>query len=361
MSYAPSTLADCPDIQAELVNYFQTCSSANLREPMPFFDFLFSDMNQMGYSQIVAPGGGKLRNIVLRYDQRILESAFTAPDGTIQACTSVTKRGDLTHTCTIDPVTDTIQFDEVMTAADFMNACRSNDMIVAGKIQRLIDALVRKVASKLTLEAVALLGQWNADTTPIVIEVGHQFLEINTYQPGTMNTTRVPNALAWADVDFAIQQTLWCGNPTIFGGSEFYKYAMATMAGCCSQQGVDSSEAMRLYGKQVSYDSKVQNAIGKDKAWVIQPGSLAPVYWNLNDNGIAAAAGVQEGANYRKLIIQDPASGLPIDLTISDNCGSVSIIVRATTKLCGMPIDIFAPGDPMEGVTGFAGIKVTNT
>ncbi len=363
MSYAPSTLADCPDIQLELNRYFETCSASTLREPMPFFDFLFSDMNQSGYSQVVAPGGGKLRTVVLRYDQRILESAGSSPDGTVQACTSSTKRGDLTTSCVIDPATDTRQFDEHMLAADFMQACRSNPEIVAGKIQRLIDVLVRKTASKLTLEAVALLGQWNADVSPINTsgEVGFQFLQVKTFETGTANTTQHLNAYTWGEIDFALRQTMWCGQVAMFGGSDFYKYAMATLAGCCTQQGVDVSEAMRLYGKQIFYDSKVQNAIGAQKAWVLQPGALMPVTWNLNDNGIAEAAGITTGANYQKMVIRDPASGLPIDLTISDNCGDVSIIVRSTTKLCSLPLDLFAPGDPQEGVTGFAGIKIVNT
>jgi thiamine biosynthesis lipoprotein ApbE len=117
---------------------------------------------------------------------------------------------------------------------------------------------------------------------------------------------------------------------------------------------------MGQYGKAVMYDSKVQVAAGQDKAWALQAGSLAPVYFTFNDNGLSEGAGVQYGANYIKSVVRDPQSGLPIDLTISDACGSVSIIARSCAKLCALPTDLYGTGDPQEGVTGFAGIKVVN-
>ena len=54
------------------------------------------------------------------------------------------------------------------------------------------------------------------------------------------------------------------------------------------------------------------------------------------------------------MTIQDPQSGLPIDLNISDNCGNISITARTVAKVVSVPSTLFAAGDNMEGVTFFA-------
>ena len=120
-----------------------------------------------------------------------------------------------------------------------------------------------------------------------------------------------------------------------------------------------------MYGKAVMYDKRVASTIGTDAAWVLQAGALIPIYYTQNNNGIVEGAGlavgnqnVVLGANYYKTVIQDPQSGLPIDMVISDNCGNVSIVLEANAKLVSLPTDLFASGDTMEGVNFFAGIKV---
>jgi hypothetical protein len=45
---------------------------------MPFFEFVNSPVNNIGLTQEVAPGGGKIRTVRLTYTPRQLESAVTA-------------------------------------------------------------------------------------------------------------------------------------------------------------------------------------------------------------------------------------------------------------------------------------------
>ena len=54
------------------------------------------------------------------------------------------------------------------------------------------------------------------------------------------------------------------------------------------------------------------------------------------------------------MTIQDPQSGLPIDLNISDNCGSISITARTVAKVVSLPSDLFGANDNMEDVKFFA-------
>ena len=82
-------------------------------------------------------------------------------------------------------------------------------------------------------------------------------------------------------------------------------------------------------------------------------GYLFLFWYSGADQGLGMVQ-VLEGANYRKMTIQDPQSGLPIDLVISDNCGNVSITARAVAKVVALPSDLFASGDNMAGVNFFA-------
>jgi len=354
MAYAPSALEACPDLQVELDNYFLTCGSSLLREPTPLYDFLMSDVNRSGYSQVVSPGQGKLRTVLYRYDQRLLESEVTQPGNCDRSCTATTKRGDLTGSCEIDPC-DYWEVEELIGAQDFTYACRNNFDIVNKKMMLMMNVLEGKIATFLTESAVALKGNWNAMVDPSTIS--SDFLQVKTKLDGSDSI----NPSAFEDIDMAFKQTNYCNGAAIFSGATLAKYYRLMQAGCCSTSGLDLSQILGAYGTAVLYDGRVQKAFADaDKAIAIQPGSLQVVTYNENDNGIAEAAGVQWGANYYKRIIYSPQSNLPIDLTLSDNCGNLSIFMRANVKVCGLPTDLFAPGDDMEGVTYVNGIEVVN-
>lgn len=356
MGYAPSTLQDCPDIQVELNQYFQTCNSQFLKEPTPLYDFLMSPVNRGTYSQTVSPGQGKLKTVQMRYSQRILESEVTQPGSCDRSCVATTKRGDLTTQCTIDPC-DFEEVSELISAQDFTYACRNNFDIVNEKMMLLMSALERKMATQLTGEAVALLGNWNALVDDWAT-ISSDFLQVQTLKTGSTDI----NPSAFEDIDMALTQTGYCNGAAIFGGPTLTKYYRLMLAGCCANQGLDLGEILSLYGKAIVYDSRVQKAFGDvDKNIAIQPGSVQVATYNENDNGIAEAAGVQWGANYYKRVIFSPMTGLPIDLTLSDNCGELSIFMRANAKVCGLPTDLYAPGDDMEGVVYVNGIKVANS
>jgi len=49
-----------------------------------------------------------------------------------------------------------------------------------------------------------------------------------------------------------------------------------------------------------------------------------------------------------------------VDLTVKDDCGTITLSVIATTDVFGMPDDIFKSGDVYEGITGVAGLKIVN-
>ncbi|REJ84528.1 MAG: hypothetical protein DWQ44_08990 [Bacteroidetes bacterium] len=356
-------IANCPDIQDELNNYFLECDASALRQPAPFFDFLWSDLNRSGIQQMIAPGGGKIKKVVLRYDQLIMEDEATEVNMLEKSCTAETKRGELTESYTIDPSSG-FQFEELISAADYAYGCKSTEWYLAKKIQKLIDATVRKAQTVLAERAVALVGNWDAEVDPVVDVGGVDFLKVATKKTGSSDI----NPGAFEDIDAAALLTNFCTTPLIFSGTSLWKYYRTMLAGCCSAQGIDLSEMLSQYGKAVMYDRKLAAALGgNDFAVMTMPKVLQPIYYTANDDlnhDVLAAIGgkaVFTGANYMKLVVQDPQSGLPVDLTIADNCGDVSLITRACVDVKPLPTDIFPSAHSMSGVTYFAGIKVVNS
>jgi hypothetical protein len=67
------------------------------------------------------------------------------------------------------------------------------------------------------------------------------------------------------------------------------------------------------------------------------------------------------GANYAKFIMFSPRTGLPIDIVLKDDCGTISVVGYANTKLVGLPTDMFASGDEYRGVTFVNKLLVTNS
>jgi outer membrane lipoprotein-sorting protein len=69
----------------------------------------------------------------------------------------------------------------------------------------------------------------------------------------------------------------------------------------------------------------------------------------------------RDAGNYISTVIVSPRTGIPMDLTVSDTCGTVSVSLVATTKLVALPTDLFSQGDFMSGVNYIAPIKVVNS
>lgn len=358
MSYVTSVLNACPDLQADLDQYFNVCDASLLPDPAPLNEFLWSGLNRSNISQTISPGQGKVRTLQLRYDQRLLESAVTTVDGCTPNCSASTRRGDLITEYTIDTC-DTLQVEELIRTSDLKEACRDNSTIILKKIAMLMKAIDSKIATKMTGLAITKYGNWQANVQNTVTDsTGNtkKALKVQTKRPTAFTDI---NPEAWYDVDTAIQQTNYCGGAVIFSAADFYKYAKLMEAGCCSSQGIALDEILRNHGKTVLWDRRFENAMGHEYAMAVMPGALQPVYYNAFIQSPSEVAGNSQGSNYEEFRMLT-ATGIPVDVVLSDNCGAFSIIIRATVSLVALPTDMFAPGDHMEGVTFVNKLKVMN-
>lgn len=346
MSYVLGQLTACPTIQRELNEFFMTCP---VNEYMPFFEFINSPINNMGLSQEVAPGGGKIRTVRLTYTPRQLESAVTANVANPK-CDVDNFIGDRYTDYTLD-TDENYGIGFSMTAQELEAACIANETYFVRRLNDLVDALDRKLATVHTQDLASFVGDWasNVSTT------NGEFVVSTLTEEGLYNPTTV------GDIDFALQKTGFCNETMIFAGNTLATYYRnGNAAGCCSNQGIDVSGIFNAYGKAIAYDRRIESVFGANDAIAVQAGSLTLLTYTRSPWKEGMPLPYRDAGNYISTVIRSPRTGIPMDLTVSDQCGQVSVSLVATTKLVGLPFDMFQQGDFMEGVNYVAPITVTN-
>lgn len=371
MSNFYTHLVPCPDIQDRLDALFLAYDAATMRDETPFFDFLQSTNNREGINMRVSPGKGKLMNVDLTYEERLLASATTNLATTTRSCTATTVRGNKVASYELDPA-QVLQTEELLAEADFTYMCENIDTIVSRKIAKLISGHMLAVASAMTTQASLLLSpRWSSDiatttigsTTMGQVEdftsgISIKYLKLFTRLSGGIN----PDPAGWAFLQKALMQSNFGTVSPIFTTGEMFDYAQLMRAGCCATSGVDLLAIQNQYGIAVAYDRLVGSVIDTSAtdAWVLRPGALQVINYTRNDNGLSEAAGVKVGASYQKQVIFDPRTNYKMDLTISETCSGVSIIIESVPKVVGMPTDMFNTGDHMAYNTFFNGIRTAS-
>jgi hypothetical protein len=321
------------------------------REQLPFLEFLLSPENTKLIRTEVSPGGGKLKTVEARWIQRLPETEVEE-GGDILTCTSTNDYGDSTTTYTVD-VTDTYTASQLINAANIARHCQENSRYVLESVMRLMDVIDRKVASAAAVQAVADIGNWGTEVEGYYTVTG-DCLQIATRQTGG----QALNEFALADILQATRMANYPGAPVVFGGAEMQRYANAVQAGCCTQFGIDLLAISQQNGFGFAYDSRVAAAQGSQlKNLVTTAGAIQWLSFNLADwnTGITPVA----GSNYSKTLVFTPA-GLPVDLTMKDDCGNLSIVLTTTGKIVTLPTDIYESSDKYAGVNYVNCVQIAN-
>ena len=353
MSYLSQVLAACPKLQEKLNDNFLTCDSTFIQEQYPFFEFLASEVNNFGLRQKVSPGGGKVRQVELTYEQRIPE-VFVEENVANPNCVATTKRGDCTELYEID-TTANVGIDQLVDNADLEDNCEANGTWLARQILKMIDVVDRKSASKSTEEAVLLIGKWGGKVKNVV----NDNLEVATFAAGSTDKLA---PFTMQNINRATRKTGYCAPVGIFGGDDLSDYFERVQSGCCSQDGNDLASLFARFGHAVAYDDRVATALGGDEFnIVLQPGALAYLWYTKTPWRDGMDQRVIDAADYVQTIVVSPRTGVPMDLTIKDNCGQISFNLVATTKVVGLPSDMFPAGDSRFDQVNFVNkIEVVN-
>lgn len=340
MSTSIGQYVQCETIQASLNNEFVTCM--NPLDPMPALEAILATQLATGIAQSVSDGNtGKVKTVKVVYKPRLLESSVTEGSGT-RSCSSENETFDDYALYSIDP-TIWLEASEKFNIAELATVCTDDpNSMMAKKLNSLIDVLERRVATKTAQELVTLYGKYSTTAASSYTVNGSDELVVARYVSAA---TKVIDYSSMVAIDGALAQSGYCAPAIIVGGNALADYMKFVNHGCCFSGGVDIMSMANEYGKAVMFDKRVTAALGSNlKSIAFQAGSLALIHYN------EAPQIANIGADYVKFKVNAPRTGLPMDVTIKDNCGTVSILVRANTKLVGLPTDMFLTGDEYRGV-----------
>lgn len=355
MSCLSTVLQSCPNMQDAINNYFLTCNSEFYKEPMPMAEFITSEMNRNGVTQLVSPGQGKTRTVELTYSKMISESEVT--EDAERTCTATTKRGNCLAEYSIDTTANN-KAEELVSAADLEVQCRDNGDYFSERLAKVLDVLERKIATDMATDAAALIGNWSSEvTSQDGSAVANDTVVVKTLKDSSVDP--YPTTMSFLDLIF--MQTGYCGTPVLFAGSKLYQYYQWLQSGCCASSGVNLEAQLQQFGKAVMYDRRMATALGgNDYALATQQKAMALLHYTLNNWSDGVPAPILQGSNYFKMVVATPRLGVPVDITVKDDCGSVSIVGFSTTKLVALPDGLFPNDHHMFGVNFVNKLKVTN-
>lgn len=340
MSNVTSSILDCENIQDELNSFFQSCGHEFQIRRSPFAEMLTSDANKSGIEMVVSPGGGKVKTVTLRYDQKVSAASVSEVNECNLDCTADNTVGDKSVDYTIDPC-DKLKYQESYSWVDFQYNCRSQADYLNKRLAIMMNAIEEKAQVRIAEEAILLQGNWASDVAGLTGDV----LQIDTR---LSNNAIDPN---WLPIlDFALEQTAYCAPVLVAGAPEFRNAARLMNAGCCADGGLDLFAILQQYGKAIEWDSYITTAFGSNAmSLVTQLGAMQLLTYSAstapNFNGF-----VNRGTNFELIPLVSPRLGLPIDLTVSNDCGNLSLTMTTSLKVVGMPLDMFPTGDYQSGV-----------
>ena len=358
MSYMTNSLVACQTLQDDLSTLWQAEGSAGADEMMPLAEVLMSQANSRGIQQAMAPGNAKKPTVELKYTPRLTESEVEE-DVDNPKCTATNKSGEFSQTYTMPD--SNIGYSEVLDIEDFTEWCGDNGTRFLQRVNAIADVLERKVATQHAQEFALLAGTWGTN----IFATGNAVGNVNSsgeYVWATRYSDGKPNPEAMGNLSIARKKAGLDTGVVGFGGTAAWTYFNALQIGCCADSGMDLMEAANQFALGYAYDKRLEAALGNNgsnKFMLYRLGSVVPLFYTNNQwkNG---AAPIFQGGDYLHTSIFSPRTGMPMDLTIKDNCGALSIAVAVSTKLIAVPNDQFQTNDPYYGRNGVAKVLISN-
>lgn len=340
MSNATSEILACENVQRELNDHFVVCDPSLQQRRSSFLTMLTSPQNTSGLKFEVSPAQNKVRTVTLRYDQKVSVSDVEEVTECNIDCTADNTIGDKSVNYTIDPC-EKVKYQESYSFVDFQYMCRTQEDYLNKRILIMTNAIEEKIATKSAAEAILLQGNWASDVTT----TGDVYRSA-TRLSGGLNI----NANWMPEFDFALMQTAYCNPVGVFGAAEFYKAARLMNSGCCTDAGIDLGDVLGRYGKAFEWDPYITAAFGDPSySLVTQIGAMQLLTFTVG-TAPEFQGYTNTGKNFEIIPLVTPRYGIPVDLVVSNNCGTISLTMTTTTKVVAAPLDMFPTGDVLTGV-----------
>lgn len=359
MSQINNILTACPTLQQKLNEAWAVGRGLAADERMPFAEFLLSPENRRNVSFEVSPGAGKVRTYQVKYWQRLLESSLLSNQSNPNCTTGETPEDNQT-TYTLDTGVNLQTAGVTLTSTDLEAVCDPNSTLFAELMLREMDVLRRGVATRITTQGVALFGTWGDG----IFTTGNAVGNVNSNVEFVMATKLsggAPDPDGWIKLRNALEDIGYGNQVAVFGGGALREFYQRMQAGCCTDWGLDIGALFAQYGYAYAYDKRVKSALSSDsKGITMLPGALQVLQHTRAPWREGMPAEVMAGADYVHMVVADPALGAVYDMSLKDDCGSVSFNLTWTGKTVGMPTDMFSASDELNGVTYVNKVLVTN-
>jgi hypothetical protein len=290
-------------------------------------------------------------NIRLIYDRPILESTVTEFGN--RECRTQDKRGDASTLYTID-TNQVLESGERFAIADFTRKCENNSTFLARRLLQHMVAIDKAVASKIATEAVALYGDYSADVVSALSLSDPDDLIVETLDSNGNYKAGAFELIQWATSSSNFPMG------AIFGGRLLNEHFRLAQAGCCTNWGINVAELLAQFGTAIAYDRRVATAMGSiTNANLFAGMGVYQLLTYIENPGVRDLGGLMPGGYiYTEAVTP---SGVPVEITIKDDCKVLDIQVQTVAKLVALPLDMYEVGDNFAGTNGAAKITVTNS
>lgn len=341
MSYSTDFVA-CAKIQDVLDDHFGQLTN-QLREPSPFLEFIVSRRNTNDLLQRQMSTNGKKKTVELIYKQRRLESDVS--DTAELDCEGGPSRGDTSAEYTLPDTGSSIAW--TIDPMYLTERCEADDTYLAGEVQANMDTLIRKINTDSLTKAATLFGNFattGTDTAKVIT---------------TKTAAGADDLEAVEDIVYEYREMDYYGAPVIFGGSkEFWSYFNRQGSRCCNTAlGLDVDAFMRANPVLPFYERKAESIIGTNGILAMAPGALQLLYWHKFRGALLRNI---DTPTHKYGIITDRVTGLEFDYFAQLDCGVWKFQLSLYHDVVGMPADMFAAGDRLEGVTWVNEFVITN-
>lgn len=364
MSYTVGDLVNASNVQTDLDMMFANTPDPVMKQKVPFLEYLLMPGNRGNLAQSITIGNGQVRTVEVQYMQEF-DEALVASNVTNPTCTAASfAPPNNSQEYTIDTsVNRSISFK--VTRAVLETAKVTPSEYMSQSLLRAIAALEVAVDKQCADSAVLQYGEWSTDandwaTQSPDVAITNDELVIKTRKDSSVD----PYPYTAQNLAYAAEYCGYTQAPMIFSGTLLRDWVSLGGNFAAADSGLDLqglySKYVDQYGFAVTYSDKIAAALGgQTKFLMVQPGALQLAIFTASD-WTANSIYQELAANYYKTVIFSPRTGLPMDLVMTDDCGTISVRLFATTKVLAMPSDMFNQDNRYNGVTFVNKGVVTN-
>lgn len=358
------SVALLPFIDAEAVQV--TLNEIYQRKPVeaaPEVQFLTSALNTTRVLESnVINENGHIKQVKVLYTPRITE---TEVDTTITTdCENGDSIGDLSTTYDIDE-TSGAQFIISVPIADLNRRMESDPEYLARVTMEAIDGVRRKMQTGVATQMALLGGKFATDggEKTSSLSNANTLKSVATKFPAAVDGGK-PNPEALQEIAFSALNSGFTGTPYVFGMGEIFRYfQMLGSMGTFSDSGLDFVKFYNAQGVSMLPSLRLHNALngaGTDnKFLVVDAGAIHLLQYNKFTD---PSAKVRQDNLIMDTIV-DPLTGIELNYKFYLNpCGEkYNILISTAYKVVGLPDDMYAGGDRLDGCNGVIEFKIANT